>query len=868
MIGTTVQHYRIIEKLGEGGMGMVYKAVDLDLDRPVALKFLSPQLSEDEQTQARFIQEAKTASALDHPNICTIYEISQTDDGNLFIAMACYEGETLTRKIAAGALELQQALGLALQIAHGLARAHQSEIIHRDVKPSNIIVTKHGEAKIVDFGLAKLAGESRLTRTGETLGTAAYMAPEQIQGLHVDHRSDIFAWGVLFYEMLSGRLPFTGDYEFSLMYSILNEEPEPVRTSHPDLPEGVESILDRALAKNPDDRYQTTEELVEDLKTLTHSGNLTKSALHATARRKKPRPVPPTSSPKWLKFGIPLVSALVLLLALSLLLPAGRQIADALFQGGVPDTKHIAVLGFTNIGGQPEAQALCDGLVATLTSKLSQLEQFQGSLWVVPASEVRKSEVTSASEANQYFGANLVITGSLQTLSNQRRLTLNLIDARTVRQLASHVLDDPLTNASILQDEAVVKLAEMLNLELQPQSRKMIRAGTTTVPGAYEFYLQGRGYLQDYDRLENVDASIKLFERALNADPNYAAAHAGLGEAYLRKFQLTKEVKWVEHAEKSCERAVKLDRLLAPALLTRGLLYIETGKYQRALNEFQEALELDATNAAAYRGRAKAFLALGQTEEAENIYQKAIAIKPDYWGGYNDLGVFYFQQGRYEEAIVQFQHVIELTPQNAKGYRNLGAMQQQLNRPNKAIEYYQGALEIAPNYSTYSNLATLYFHQGRYENAARMYEKALEIRDSDYRVWGYLASTYKQMPGKQQEADEAHRQAIKRVEEQLQVNPNDPNLFTSLSAYYTEFGEKEKSLSLLKQAIELQPTDVSLMFRIGYIYEQLSMRAEALEWIEKALSKGYSLAEIKSYPVLLDLRRDPQFKKIKAKYEE
>jgi len=872
MTGTKISHYQIGEKLGEGGMGMVYKALDLDLDRPVALKFLSPQFSEDEQAKARFIQEAKTASALDHPNICTIYEISQTDDGKLFIAMAYYEGTTLTPKIEAEAFDLKSALNLSTQIAQGLARAHQNNIIHRDIKPSNIIITKHDEAKIVDFGLAKLAGEVRLTRTGETLGTAAYMAPEQIQGLEVDHRSDIFAWGVLFYEMLTGRLPFSGEYEFSLMYSILNEDPESIRTSNPEIPEEVESILNKALAKSPEDRYQKTEELVEDLQTLSsklHSGYSGDSELHATARSKKPTKVRSTMAPKWLRLGVPLISIFVLLLALSLLLPAGRNVIDHVFDtDGVPNAKHIAVLAFSNIGEKSENQALCDGLVETLTSKLSQLGQFHGSLWVVPASEVRKSNVTTASEAKQLFGANLVIAGSLQTLSDLRRLTMNLINAKNLRQLASRILDDPLGNASILQDEAVVILAEMLNLELRPESQKIITAGATTVPGAYEFYLQGRGYLQDYDRLENVDASIKLFERALLADPNYASAHAGLGEAYLRKFQLTKEVKWVDHAEQSCERAIELSKLLAPAHLTRGMLYNETGKYQKALTEFQKALELDASNADAYRGRASAFVALGQTEEAENIYKKAISIKPDYWGGYNDLGVFYFQQSRYEEAIIQFQHVIELTPQNAKGYRNLGAMYQQLNHLNKAIEYYQKAIEIAPSYSIYSNLATLYFYEGQYKNAARMYENALEIRDSDHRVWGYLASTYKRIPDEKRKAEDAHRRAILQAEEQLQVNPNDQDLLTSLAGYYTEFGERQKTLSFLEKTIQLQPTDPSLVFRIGYIFEQLEMRNEALSWIEKALAKGYLLTEIESNPSLSDLRSDPRFKKIKSKYEK
>ncbi|HEX9652928.1 MAG TPA: protein kinase, partial [bacterium] len=815
-------------------MGVVYKARDLKLDRFVALKFLPSNLSDTADRKARFIQEAKAASALDHPGICTIHEISQTDDEQLFIAMAYYEGETLKDKIDRGPLEIGEAVDLACQIARGLNRAHQNAIVHRDVKTANIIVTNRHEAKILDFGLAKLESDNRLTRTGQTLGTAAYMSPEQLQGNDVDHRSDIFAWGVVFYEMLTGRLPFRGDYPQALMYSILHDDPPSLRSLNPDIPEEVELIINKALAKNPDGRYQQTFELVEDLQAVIRqleTGSRAGDQLHASSAAVTARPA------KWRTTQIlqqskrKIAGIAIGVILMMLLIPNVQRLLDITKS---PAEKHIAVLSFANIGETPENQALCDGLVETLTSKLSQFEQFEQSFWVVPASEVRGSKITTASAAHQLFGANMVITGSVQRFDSHLRVTINLIDGKSMRQVASHVIDDPMTSGSVLQDEAVLKLAEMLQVGLPAETRGVLMAGVTTAPGAYEFYLQGRGILQDYNKIENIDSSIELFERAQTADPNYALAYAGLGEAYLRKYQATKEVAWVKLAENHCQRALELSNLLAPVHVTRGLLHAETGEQQQALIEFQKALEIEPHNAEAQRGRAQAFTALGEIDKAEEIYKKAIAIKPDYWGGYNDLGVFYYRHGRYEEAIPQFKHVIELTPHNAKGHRNLGSMYFALKRHPQAIAAFNEALKIEPSYSVFSNLATLYFSEGKYGAAAGMYEKALEMRNTDYRVWGYLGAAYQNNPAQRQKAEQAYRQAIKMGEEQLKVKPNDADLLLSLAAYYIEFGDEAKSLALVEQVAALKNKDVEITFRIGLMYEQLHDRDQALQWIEKA----------------------------------
>ncbi|GAB4367401.1 MAG: hypothetical protein Kow0042_08000 [Calditrichia bacterium] len=852
-------------------MGVVFKARDTKLERFVTLKFLSAHQEYDPEEKERFIHEAKAASAIEHPNVCSVFEINQTEDGQLFIAMSYCDGESLKEKIKEGPLSIEQVLEISLQIARGLSRAHEKGIVHRDIKPANIMMTRQDEVKIVDFGLAKLAGKSQFTQTGTTVGTAAYMAPEQMQGLEVDHRCDIFSLGVVMYEMLAGCKAFTGDYQQALMYAILNETPTPIRTLRPEVPEVLEQVVNRAMEKDREKRYQKTDELVQDLILIkksmeqgSHSmnisslselsGGFSEKTAQPPRRRFQVRPVVLMGAGATLLFG---------LLLLFLIFPGMRNLFHTV-PGflGLPQEKYIAVLPFTNIGDDPSNQSFCDGLGEILTSQLSQLERFQGKLWVVPAGEIRKSSVVTAQEAQAEFGVNLAIGGSIQRFADGVRLTINLIDPESKRQLNSQIIDDPLKNVPLLQDQVMVKVAEMLNIQLNPQSKKVLVAGKTRNSRAFELYLKARGHLLRYDNPENVDSAITLFEKAVNQDPTYALAHAGLGEAYLLKYKETKEIHWVDLAKRFCYRAEELDGSLAPVRVNLGLIHTETGDYEAALRDYQKAMELDPANADAYRGRAKAYMALGMLEEAEATYRKAIEMKPDFWSGYNELGRFYFQQGRYEEAVNQFQRVVELTPRNVKGYINLGSAYFYLNRRIEAIQAFTKAQEIKPRYSIYSNLATLYYYEGKYREAARMYEKALDLQDGDYKVWDYLAVAYERTKDEKDKAVMATKQAIRLAEDQLTINPRNPELLTNLAGYYERLSENEKALNFLRQAADQNPSEVLILYDMGHIYEQLGERDQALKWIEEALKKGYSLEDLRNDPGLWNLIKDARFQQI------
>src|SRR6056297_506771 len=858
----SISHYKILEKLGEGGMGQVYKAKDTKLERNVAIKLMLPHMQSGELAKERFIQEAKAASALDHPNICTIHEIGENDDGSLFITMAYYEGESLAEYLNRGIPDFDEALNIAIQVARGLACAHQSDITHRDIKPGNIMITESGNVKIVDFGLAKLAGETQLTQTGSTIGTAAYMSPEQIKGGSVDHRADVFSCGVVFYELFTGIQPFKSDYYHGMMYAVMNEDPPSVCEKNPDLPLELEWIIMKCIEKNPDNRFQNMDELVQFLESLQSSsldaGQLTSEQWGLSKKKTT-----------FLKHRTGILAGIAILLIVAV---AGlfiwysspvTSLGNATYTAtSLPVNKQIAVLPFRNIGDLEENSAFVDGLVETLTSNLSQLDQFQDQYLVVPASETNARNIQSASEARAAFGVNLVVTGSVQQLDNGVRVTINLIDATSLRQLNSKIIDDTFIEKSVLQDEAVFNLASMLGIELQPRVRNILTAGGTTVPGAYEFYIKGVGHLQRFDRREEIDAAIVQFKRALEEDPDFARAYAGLSDAYLYLYRRTSNSDWIQPAVENIEKAIEITDQYSPIFTTYGLLLIEKGEYYDALDMFKRALEIDPANFEAYRGRARAFLAQQRTSEAEATYRKAIEMKPDYWAGYAELGVFYYSNGRFEDAAQQFEIVTDLTPNNAGAFRNLGGIYYYLGRQEEAMDASQKSLSIEPNYGAYSNLATMYFYDKEYSKAAEMYQEALALNDSDYSVWSFLSSAYKQSsPPKMEEFMHATRRAKEMAEKQLEVNPRNPAVLADLASFELGLGDSESAERTLKRASDMQPVDVNLQVRIGMLYENIGNRDDALNWIEKAIENGFPAGQLleNSDPELSQLWEDERF---------
>jgi len=837
--GTKVLHYKIISKLGAGGMGEVYLAKDTELDRKVALKFLPPHLCQEEYCRTRFKREAQAAAKLDHPNIVTIHEVSEFQ-GRPFFAMQHVEGQSLRNLIKEKELTLERVIELSIQVCEGLGKAHQAGIIHRDLKPSNIVIDADGRPKLLDFGLAAVQGTDKLTMTGSTLGTIGYMSPEQAHGRKVDQRSDLFSLGVVLYELITGRRPFKGEDDAATLHAITHDTPEPLKRYKADVPDELQRIVDKALQKNVETRYQHVDDFRVDLKQVT--GEMDSAGLRVST--------PPV------RRRLRLYSVFAALIVLAVLLWWVDR-SDRLDL--VPTEKHLVVLPFANLGDGLTTEAFCNGFMETLSSELTQMQQFHGMLWVVPASEVRQQGVSSASQARRTFGINLAISGSIQQLGQAVRITLNLVDAKSERQLRSSVIDHSLDDLTALQDLAVMTIADMLEVHLQPEEKEVLQADGTDVPEAYDLYLRGRGYLQYPEKLGNIDTAIELLQQALDHDPDYVLALSGLGEAYWEKYRVETDPQWSELAVYNSRRALDVNDQVAPVYVTLGLIYNGTGRYEQAVKEFNQALSLDSTSSAAYLGLALALESLNMLDTAEAVYNKAIAIRPHHWSGYANLGFFYAFHGRYDDALVQLDRAEALEHEGFDAWNNLGGLCYFIGETDRAREMWERSVEIDPNYAALSNLGAAHFMNGNFAEAALRYGEALRLNDYDYRIWINLASALDNLPGKDERSRETFAKGIELAEVQRQINPRDPGLLADLAGAYASVGDSSKAVSLANEVLDLAPENVEMMVNAGHVFEQIGDRDKALSLIVEALKRGFPRNQIKALPELRELVNDPRF---------
>ncbi len=848
MIGETVAHYRILSKLGVGGMGVVYKARDLKLDRFVALKFIAPDMSDSVGVRARFLQEARAVSSLNHPNIATLFGIEEKD-GNPVLVFEFLQGGTLRQRLEAaldqkGSIPVFLVVDHGLAITEGIAHAHRAGIIHRDIKPSNILFNTEGILKITDFGLAKFATRRLVTRPGSAIGTLAYMSPEQATGGETDQRTDIFSFGATLYELITGKLPFPGDGPV-LLQNIMTKAPEPF--NRPDVPRKIEEVVFKALQKDPDKRYQHMEDVMAELRGIEvphMSAERTRtmgSRLASTTRRQYARNLILGGC-----FAV-VATGVVGILAVR---PRILRLTS-----GIPAQKQLAVLPFRNVGADPSNQAFCDGLMETLTSVITQLEQFHGSLWVVPTSEILKQAITTPSEAKKVFGVNLVITGSFQRAGDMLRITTNLVDAATVRQISSRTIDYAVQKSAALQDAVISNVAELLDLEMKPVAQRALAIGRTDIPETYDLYVQGRGYLQRFDQADNLDKAISSFKAALKSDPRYPLAYAGLAQAYLDRYIDTNNPEWLQEAEAAGTKAVDLNDEVAQAHVTLGMVLSVRGRYDAAIRQFRRALDLDPASTDACRELATAYAAANRPKDAEATYRRAIQLRPGYWLGYKDLGVFYSTRQRYADAEASFKKVVELTPDNYIAYRNLGGLYHLMGRYDEAETMLKRSLEIHPSNFAYLNLGTLYYFRGRYRDAARMDEKALELDPNDYLVQGNLADAYRWTPELTAKAPAMYRRAIEAAAGPLAINPESPAILSRLALYHAKLREGDEALKLIAKARSAAASDNTISYRSAIVYELTSRRANAVASLTSAIEGGYSVDEIRREPELAELRK-------------
>lgn len=736
MIGKTISHYKIIKKLGGGGMGVVYKAEDMKLRRFVALKFLPLEVTRDEEAKKRFIHEAQAASALDHANICTVHDIDETDDGQLFICLTYYDGETIKKKIADGPLNPDVAQNYTMQIAQGLMRAHKAGIIHRDIKPANVIITEHDEVKIVDFGLAKLAGQTQLTKTGTVMGTVAYMSPEQAQGEIVDHRSDIWALGVVFYEMLTGQLPFKGEYDQAVLYSILAEEPQPVREISPYLPEVFEQIINKALAKNPDKRYQTINDMLTDLSSLAPSTPPKSSAEQTTqtfVRNKKQ---------SYSMIGIAAIAILVVTSLLYFLFK--DMVSIAVPENGILRDR-IAVLPFDNISPNPDDEYFADGMTEELISTLSKILDLKV---IARASVMRyKNATNTIAEIGNDLKVNTVLDGSVRIAENQLRINVQLIDVETEEHLWSHEYDKEFRDVFAIQNDIAESVAQALKLQLLETEKKQINKVATENLAAYQLYLQGR-FNWNKRTPETLQSSIAYFEQSIAEDSLFALAYTGLADAYALlgslEYGVQPPIKVMPIAKSMATKAVALDETLVEAQTSlANITLFYDWDWRETERLFKHAISLDRNYATAHHWYATYLNAMGRSEDAMREINRALEHDPKSLIINTDAGWFLYYSRDFEGALEKIQEAIELDANFIQAYLALGLTYIQLGMHTEATGVFEKTVELTSGYPiTIALLGHVYGLSGKKTAAKSMLDRLNAIAADQYIAPLYFALIY------------------------------------------------------------------------------------------------------------------------------
>jgi len=728
MIGNIVSHYKIIEKLGEGGMGVVYKAHDTKLDRTVALKFLPPHLGGDETEKKRFLNEAKAASTLDHPNICTIHSIEETNDRNMFIAMAYYEGMSLKQKIEQSMLPIKDVINYSIQIASGLQKAHEKGIVHRDLKPANIFITNDNQIKIIDFGLARVAERSLLTKSNTTLGTVPYMSPEQAQGSNVDHRTDVWALGVIMYELITGQRPFKSEYETALIYSIINEEPDPVSSIRSNVPMELERIIKKAIQKDQKYRYQSVDELLVDLKSVSrdivHDGS--KGTVSASKINK-------TNSAGYLKIGIGIT--IVVALFISLLL---------FRSSAVNEIRSIAVLPLVNLSGDAEQEYFSDGMTEALITDLAKIS----ALRVISRTSVMqyKNINKPLSDIARELNVDAVVEGAVMRSGQQVRISAQLIEAKTDRHLWANSYTREMSDILLLQSDVARAIADEIKVKLTPQEYARLTEVHHINPDVYELLLKGR-YFWNQRTPESLMKAIDFFEQAVSIDPNYAEAYRGLGASYSVLgvfFSDPRDAfsKAVAYMEKSME----LDKNVVGGNLGLGVYNMyHAWDRQKTLEYFNREVEYHPGFEHVYNVRGLYLTSIGKKSDAIEQFKKALTLDPLSLTINGDFGWAYYLMRRYDDAITQSREVLEIDPNFILSYTTIAAAQTQKGEYDNAISILESIYnditsstgDIPPIFV--AELAYAYAKSGNVGKAKQLIQN-LELRTSKEYIDPYLIS--------------------------------------------------------------------------------------------------------------------------------
>jgi len=850
--------YTIESVIGEGGMGKVYKARDNELDRTVALKLVRRELAGDPNSMQRFKQELQLASRISHRNILRIHDLGDVG-GVKFISMMFVEGKDLHEVIQeCGRVPVERLVNIAKQLAAALEAAHTEGVVHRDLKPRNVLIDSSDQVYVSDFGLAKsLEGESTtmMTRAGEVLGTPRYMSPEQAESKPADHRSDLYSFGVILYEMATGDAPFAADSSVQVMFQHVTQKPKDPRLANPELPEYLSRIILKCLEKDPEHRYQHAREVLLDIEKA-----------HAPTRVVRLR-IAEVGYPKWLMASM---AALLLLAAGTFAIPSWREAVLGRFGvSGVPQTassaaqdKRIAVLPFQVAAGDQKLRTLAEGVTESLTAQLFQLKN----VYVAAHDLVQTaSQKGSPDKVARDLGVNLVVQGTVQGGGDRISIQMSALDVKTGKNLWQRDFSGMQRDLLTIQNSIYSELVSVLDLKPSDDDLSHAALRMTANYSAFELYLKGRDIVRRKPDAKGFADALKFYDQAIGKDPRFALAYAGIAETSMDLYDLTKDKSWSQKALNAAEQAKLLNQDLPEVHYALVSVYQRTGRSEEAIAEAKQALELAPNSDDSYRRLGHAYEEAGSMPLAIQAYQKAADINPYYWYNHNCLAVALADTGDNEKALASFRRVTELAPDWAPGYSNVGGVYFQLGRWKEAVDASQKSIARAPNVDAYVNLGLAYYYLGLYSDAAKNLKKARELGPTRDDIAADLGDAYRQL-GQPDEAKSNYDAAIGLALKAYQVNSRDAHTLGGLALYYAKKGDLDKAQQFIARAREIDAKDNVLMYNEALIQALAGQSAKAMKDLRDAFQNGYPPEVAKSEPELASLRSSAEFDRLMSEF--
>lgn len=846
--GATVGPYRIVRQLGAGGMGVVWLADDPRLDRKVALKTVRQVESDTAESRQRLLREARAAAALNHANIATVHDVLDVD-GEVIVVFEYVEGETLATRLQRAPMTVPEAVEVAWQLADALAAAHAQGIIHRDLKPTNVVLGADGRAKVLDFGIARLvpAGADMSASAPGTIGiglvgTPGYAAPEQYVSRNVDGRADLYALGVMLFEMVSGHRPFPGGDQVALATSVLASPAPKLTATGLWVPPALETLVAQLLERDPAQRPRSADEVLVALSPLrdTESSPLARRTL--LVRR-----------------GIPRTTLAAAGLAIAV---ATAVVVRVVWPGAPrgPAMPVVAVLPLQNMSGDATNDYLGPGLAETLITSLAAVP----SVTVLSRGAVDETRQLHPDRASflDALDASYLVEGTVQAVADRLRVTLNLV--RHDESVAwGTTIEGPARDLFSLQGQLAAALTDAIADQAPSDERPRPASLPTASEAAQIAYWKGRSALDRRDLAGNTQAAVQAFEDAVQADPRFAMAHAGLAEARWAMYVATNDPSWAQGAVDATTAALSLEPDRPSVRYTAALTMFRSGKYAEAQQEAERAIELQPTYEDAIRLLGRVLMRQGQVEAGRVQYARALEIRPNSVSLLSDMGLALYNAGHYAEALEVFDRAIALSPNSSLTLSQAGAASQAMGDDQRALDYYARATAIQPRPETFSSMGTIYYGQGEFAKAAGAYEAAILIRPLGATTHRNLGDAYTHL-GRRDDARKAYQQAATLADAEVQVSPSDARAIARLAVYQEKAGDDEAARRSVDRARALAPNDGEVFLRTAVVHALAGRTAGALAALEGAVGAGISRRRVAAEEDFDSLRSEPRFRALTA----